>query len=88
MIPSFPAVAVLALTVALSNTCPQMLAGKMPASNVQARIPAIELQRVRNPPRQATGRAIAAVANMPPNPIVSTAEEGTITIEPFSLIAS
>ena len=29
-----------------------------------------------------------AVASVPPNPIVSTAEEGTITIEPFSFIAS
>ena len=28
------------------------------------------------------------VANMPPSPMVSTAEEGTITIAPFSLIAS
>ena len=28
------------------------------------------------------------VASIPPSPIVSTAEEGTITIEPFSLIAS
>ncbi len=74
---------------ALSNTgaacegCP-----KMPAGKTQARIPATELQRVRNPPRQATGRAIAAVASIPPSPIVSTAEDGTITMEPFSLIAS
>src|SRR5437588_12001269 len=28
------------------------------------------------------------VASMPPRPMVSTAEEGTMTIEPFSLIAS
>ena len=30
----------------------------------------------------------AAVPNRPPNPMVSTADDGTITIEPFSLIAS
>ena len=30
----------------------------------------------------------AAVASVPPSPMVSTAEEGTITIEPFSLMAS
>ena len=30
----------------------------------------------------------AVVPNIPPSPIVSTAEEGTITIEPRSLIAS
>src|SRR5579872_5534015 len=30
----------------------------------------------------------AAVASVPPNPMVSTAEEGTMTIEPFSLMAS
>lgn len=28
------------------------------------------------------------VASRPPNPIVSTAEDGTITIAPFSLMAS
>lgn len=28
------------------------------------------------------------VPNIPPNPIVSTALDGTITIDPFSLIAS
>src|SRR5690348_4485797 len=32
--------------------------------------------------------ANAVVARLPPKPIVSTAEEGTITIEPRSLIAS
>ncbi len=32
--------------------------------------------------------AMAAVANDPPSPMVSTAEEGTITMEPLSLIAS
>jgi hypothetical protein len=35
-----------------------------------------------------TGRASAVVPSIPPNPMVSTAEEGTMTIEPFSLIAS
>src|SRR5579863_8068619 len=35
-----------------------------------------------------TGRASAVVPSIPPNPMVSTAEEGTITIEPFSLSAS
>ena len=29
-----------------------------------------------------------AVANVPPSPMVSTAEDGTITIEPRSLMAS
>ena len=32
--------------------------------------------------------AIEAVANDPPSPMVSTAEDGTMTIEPLSLIAS
>ncbi len=31
---------------------------------------------------------IEAVPSMPPSPMVSTAEEGTITIAPFSLMAS
>ena len=29
-----------------------------------------------------------AVASVPPSPMVSTADEGTITMEPFSLMAS
>lgn len=36
----------------------------------------------------ATGRDSAVVPSIPPNPMLSTAEEGTITVEPFSLIAS
>ncbi len=32
--------------------------------------------------------ANVVVASMPPSPIVSTADEGTMTIEPFSLMAS
>ena len=35
-----------------------------------------------------TGRASAVVASIPPNPMVSTADEGTMTIDPFSLMAS
>ena len=34
------------------------------------------------------GPASAAVPSIPPSPMVSTTDEGTITIEPFSLIAS
>ena len=34
------------------------------------------------------GPASATVASVPPSPMVSTAEDGTITIEPFSLMAS
>jgi hypothetical protein len=37
---------------------------------------------------QASLRAAALTPSMPPNPMVSTAEDGTMTIEPRSLIAS
>jgi len=43
------------------------------------------------PPRVAhycTCLEMAAVPSMPPSPMVSTADEGTITMEPFSLMAS
>jgi hypothetical protein len=40
------------------------------------------------PHSELCGLASAAVAREPPRPIVSTADEGTITIEPLSLIAS
>ena len=38
--------------------------------------------------RDYTCFAIEDIANVPPSPIVSTADEGTITVDPLSRIAS
>ena len=87
----------LAAGVGLTVLHPAMLTRKIGPAKLTISFPAKrridvreneEKQFIHSPLYSGFAPASDAVASVPPNPIVSTAEEGTITIDPRSLMAS